>query len=65
MNALNSQNDNHAESNTRGIDRFLLASVGTTPGAGSLFLGEDRHRQRAARRALRSSIARRRHQRAE
>jgi hypothetical protein len=65
MNTLNSKNDNFAESNTRDADRFLLASVGTTPGAGSMFLGEDRHRQRAARRALRSSIARRRQQRAE
>jgi hypothetical protein len=61
MNTLNSENDNFAESNTRGTDRFLLAPVGTTPGASSMILGEDRHR----RRALRSSIGRRRHQRAE
>jgi hypothetical protein len=65
MNTLNSKNDNLAASNTRGTDRFLLASVGTTPGASSMFLGEDRHRRRAARRALRSSTGRRRHQRAE
>jgi hypothetical protein len=65
MNTLNSKNDNFAESNTRGTDRFLLASVGTTPGAGSMFLGEDHQRPRSARRELRSSTARQRRLRSE
>ena len=65
MNTMNSKNDNFAERNTRGTDRFLLASVGTTPGAGSMFLGEDRHHQRTARRALRAAAVRRRNHRAE
>ena len=59
MNTLHSKNDNFLESNTRGRDRFLSVSVGTTPGAHSFFDGENRHR---ARRSLRSNFGRR-HQR--
>jgi hypothetical protein len=58
---MNRRYHNFVESNPRGTDAFLLASVGTTPGAGALFLGENRHRERATRRALRSVVGRRRH----
>jgi hypothetical protein len=51
-------------SHPHGADRFLLASVGSTPGASALFLGENRHRERASRRAMRSVIATRHHDQA-
>ena len=57
MNTLHSKNDNFLESNARGSDRFLSASVGTTPGTHSFFDGGNHHRR--ARRALRSNFGRR------
>ena len=38
---------------SRPSDDFLLASVGSTPGASALFLGEGRRRERIARRSRR------------
>ncbi len=56
MNTLNSKNDNFAESNTYGIDRFLGASVGTTPGTQSMFSTDDGRRD--TRRSRRAALAR-------
>ena len=53
MNTLETRNDNFAETNSRGTDRFLRVTIGTTPGAHSIFSRDDRHRgprrQRRAR----------------
>jgi len=53
---MNVRHRTTGDANDRGA--FLLATVGTTPGASARFLGEDR-RERTARRASRAMRARR------